>query len=201
MFATFSEQVSPRVSFDFVPGFVGMMMEQKAPKTSLASGPGWLAYRVQRKDVVVSMDDWLADNQALVEARRAEINQKIAAAHARAEERKRINKIREQLWHFDHDLWQPTAGSFERETFNEKDKDRSGSRRLHLNRRTGIGKRQPVLVYRSNTGEQTTVLECKGHHNKSMQKRDPRMPRYKDIRSSQFRAVDKTPLYFMGQLI
>lgn len=123
MFATFSSQVSPRV----LNVHFGSSIMQTEQLDTASSGPGRYAYRVQRADRAISYEEWLADNQALVEARRAEINKKIAAAHARAEERKRINKIRKQLWHFDHDLWQPAAGSFNKEKSLDGD-DNSGKR-------------------------------------------------------------------------
>ena len=89
------------------------------------------------------------------------------------------------------------VGSCEREKFTTKNKDRSGSRRLALKRRAGIGKRQLTKVYGRIGGQASyywdyhDVLLCKEYCFKSAQKRDPRKPKYKDPHSPQFRGISE----------
>ena len=61
--------------------------------------------------------------------------------------------------------------------------------RKHVCRRIGIGKRVPTLQYFRKDGEwgYHEVLECAHYHYVGGQKRNPRKPEYKDLRSDKFR--------------
>jgi hypothetical protein len=59
-----------------------------------------------------------------------------------------------------------------------------GSRRLHLNRRIGVGKRVPTEVWSGNYKDgwaKHLGMRCAEQIQKSCQKRDPRKPAYKDV--------------------